>query len=266
MTEPTPELTDECWPVTIPSAQQEKWDKANEAEQQYASALAVWTLRLLTLDRVGGCPVTVRPCVIRQRPPTWQSYPVDGGARRAVYAIAGVAEDCGCESACGCSPSRLHTVELPPPVGRVDAVKIDGVLLDEDAYWLDRGRLVRTDGQAWPSSQNMGLPDTESGTWSVTYLNAAVVDGLGALAAGVLAVQWLDGLSRGECKLPTRAIAVARQGTSMQLKSAVDSSMFPNGRTGVDIADAYIERFNPDHAKHRSAVVSPDLLPVARVV
>lgn len=266
MTEPTPELIDECWPITIPSAQREKWEKADEVEQNQATALAVWTLRLLTLDAVGGCAITVRPCVIRQRPPTWRTYPVDSDRRRAVYAIAGVTEDCGCDESCGCSPTRLHTVELPPPVGRVDEVKIDGVVLDADAYFLDRGRLVRIDGDPWPSTQNMGLADTEAGTWSVTYLNASPVDGLGALAAGALAVQWLDGLAKGECKLPSRAVAVARQGTSMQLRSTVDSSLFPGGRTGVDIADAYIERFNPDHEKHRSSVMSPDVLPAARVV
>ena len=49
------------WPVD-PACLGEKWDELDPEVQERATGLASATLRRLTGYRVGGCPVTVRPC------------------------------------------------------------------------------------------------------------------------------------------------------------------------------------------------------------
>ena len=57
---PVPYLSCE-WPVD-PACFTEDWDALDEPTQDRCRALASATLRRLTGYRVGGCPVTVRPC------------------------------------------------------------------------------------------------------------------------------------------------------------------------------------------------------------
>ena len=98
-------------------------------------ALASATLRRLTGYRVGGCPITVRPC---------KRGCADLLMTRSYYDMLSMGygvsfwphisgeglwvNSCGCATDCSCE--ALCSIKLPAPVGRVDAVKIDGAVLD----------------------------------------------------------------------------------------------------------------------------------------
>lgn len=249
----TPELPDSCWPVDT-SCVAGEWDawattpnpgasppvvgvpKYSDEAKARAVALAGQTLRMLTGYRVGGCPVTVRP----------DTAP------------------CGClpTTAGRCDHLGGREVRLGAQVGAVVEVLIGGATLSPTAYRLDTGgRLVRTDGDPWPTYQNLAAPLTEPDTWSVTYYPGAAVDGLGAAAAGRLALEFVKACSGDSCNLPTAVTQVVRNGVTITRAPGA----FPEGKTGIREVDAYLDRWNPHQLKAPSLVFSPDL-PVHRSV
>ena len=216
-------------------------------------------MRLLTAYRVGGCPLTVRPCQAGCSERTWRTYPVvgfDGSTPWFPVNLGGTWLNiaCGCLGSCGCS--RVSEVLLHGPASAVTRVRVDGDVLDPSAYDLHPGgRLVRTDGGSWPLCQNLDAPDTEPGTWSVTYTAAAQVDGIGALAAGALAGQYVRACSGSDCDLPKTVTQIVRNGVQVTMAPGA----FPNGKTGIATVDAYLERWNPTGRRGRiSSVWSPD--------
>lgn len=273
MPEPLPAMPDHCWPVDLSCVKDwDEWEVEpdpeavppvvgvplySEHDKARAIALAGQTLRMLTGYRVGGCPITVRPCRTPPSNPTWRTYPVGGVQSLGQW----LAMSCGCtRTACGCTGS--NEVQLGT-VGRVVMVMVDGMVLDPSAYLLvGRGTLVRTDGLPWPLTQDALLPDTEPGTWSVTYVPGAEVDGLGAAMAGVLAGEYVRACSDGgECRLPSGVKTIVRQGVTMELGVGA----FPDGKTGIREVDAWIERWNPHGLVSPSLVMSPDVKRPRRV-
>jgi hypothetical protein len=230
--------------------------------QDRAVALAGMTLQTLTAYRVGACPITVRPC----RQPcdgyagsfNWYGY--GGGFTPLNW--NGTWFNCWCgQDECGCG--SLCQITLPPPVGRVDEVKVDGQVLPASAYRVDNAaHLVRVDGQCWPDCQDLSKPDTEVGTFAVTYLNAVPLGALGEYAAGLLACEFAKACSgNAKCRLPTGVTQITRQGVSMDL--AVGA--FAGGVTGIREVDAYIQSVNPYALKTAPLVWTPDV-PKVRVI
>src|SRR6478735_11762564 len=169
-----------CWPID--EACCSEFASYDTSVQERAEALAGSTLRSLTLYQVGGCPITVRPCVTGScaPPAMWLSgafYPVNW---------SGTWTNCGCAGVCIHNGLDLATLGFGGIVGPIDEVRIDGEVLLESEYAVLDTYLVRTDGQPWPRAQDMTQPDTEVGTWSITYLPAHPVDELGEYAAGIL--------------------------------------------------------------------------------
>lgn len=257
-----PGLPDSCWPVDTSCIG--GWDDAYDPENPDAGgyspaakaaavALAGQTMRMLTGYRVGGCPVTVRPCSSRCREATWQGRgrwmtPVQQGG-------SWLNIGCGHAGSCGCSTAR--EVRLPQPAGQVTEVLMDGVRLDPSAYRLDAGGvLVRTDGMGWPLTNDLGAPDGSPGTWSVAFVPGYPVDLLGAQAAGRLAGEYVKACSDGDCALPQAVVTgLSRNGVTMTLTPGA----FPEGKTGVQTVDAYLERWNPHALSVPPMVWSPDL-------
>lgn len=268
--EDLPALPDFCWPVdtscvpdwnaweTEPDEDEPGVPLYSDADKARAISLAGQTLRMLTAFRVGGCPVLVRPAARKCRELTWRTYPVAGGGSTPWRPVdlGGVWLNVGCghDSVCGCL--GLREVRLYGQASSVSEVKVDGVVLDPSAYRLDPGgRLVRLDGEVWPLCQNLAAPDTEAGTWSVTYTPGAAVDGIGAYAAGVLAGEFVRACTGGECRLQANVTQIARNGVTMTLGLGA----FPDGKTGIREVDLYIERWNPYGHKSPPLVWSPDL-------
>lgn len=238
------------WPVD-PACLGESWEADFSEEVKTRSiALAGNTLRRLTAYRVGGCPVAIRPCtqsVLRGF--GYYAFWYDSGWHPMNWSGVWV-NSCGCDRTC--THSRIT---LPAPNGGQVVVKVDGVELTENTdYWIDDLDVVRMGGLAWPLSQNLDLPDTEVGTFSITYLNSFPVDGLGAYACGLLARQYaLACTGDGKCKLPATVTSVVRQGVSYTLAAG----SFPNGETGIREVDAYIGLWNPAHRKQGPKVWAP---------
>lgn len=198
-----------------------------------------------------------------------------------------------CGDSCGCGSESY--VELAGyPVRRIVEVKIDGVVLPADptaivsdpaslggvlvgGYRLDgRRHLIRLADmrdpanpvdQSWPSCQDMSLPDTAAGTYSVTYEWGADPPELGKQAAAQFASElWKANPSnQGECRLPTRVQRVARQGITMD-RIVPLAELIRTGATGLAYVDAFIAMVNPQGARRRSVVWSPDKQPFSRQV
>lgn len=253
-----PALPDICWPVNWGCYEQFANDPSNLQTVLTAEALAVQTLRALTAYKVGGCPVTLRPCARRCMPGTTLLAPVSGeGVGVGPYILDGAwFNSCGCASAdsCGCGP--IEEIILPGPVGSITEVKIGATVLDPSAYRVDNGnRLVRQDAGTWPLCQDMGLPAGEENTFTVTYLQGAPVDGIASAVAGVLAYEFAKAICGSDCALPSGVVGMVAMGTTME----IEAGNFPNGTTGIYAVDAFIRFWNPYGVKGTADVWSPDV-------
>lgn len=268
-----PEPTDFCWPVdTSCVGDWEAWETEpdpeadppeegvpvyTEAQRERAVMFAAMTMRMLTGYRVGGCPVTVRPCRSGCSEDTWRSYPVGPGSTPwHPVSLHGTWLNvyCGHLSSCGCT--GVGAVQLYGPAGVIEEVKVDGDVVDPAAYRLDPGGwLSRVDGEQWPICQDLNLPDTEPNTWSISYTPGAAVDAAGAFAAGKLAGEYVQACAGGDCALPRGVSQVVRNGVTLTLTPG----NFPGGMTGIIEVDAYIRRWNPHGLMGPSMVMSPDL-------
>lgn len=225
-------------------------------EQIYRSErLAASTLSQLTLGRVGGCPVTVRPCA--QSCSNGQDW--FAGPNSTFFPHIGVGgrwvNSCGCSGTCHCGNSMSEVI-LDAPVGRIDEVWVHGVLLASSSYRVDdTNRLVRLDGDVWPSCQDMAQPHDGPDAFAVTYLNAYPVDAMGAIAAGVLANEFRKACAGQSCALPPGVVSLSRQGVSMEIAR----DLFSEGLTGIREVDTFTARYNPNRLRVRPQVFSPDV-------
>ena len=187
----------------------------------------------------------------------------------------------GCEGQpCGCYP--LSRVKLSGyPVREITQVKIDGEIVDPDTYRLDGSRwLTRVRDPAdpdtalgWPSCQLDDLPDTEDGTFSVTYTYGQNAPALGAMAAGALACQLYQACEQGaagECEIPANAVRVTRQGVTID-KSATIAWFYGKNEqggwtTGIPLVDSFLNSINPSGMQQRPRTWSPDGQQFARVL
>lgn len=261
-----PLAPDSCWPVDTTCTP--GWDaydvepdpnavpptvgvpRYSPAEKALAVSLAGQTMRMLTGYRVGGCPVTVRPCRAGCSEKTWRPYTATPWFP---VSLGGNWLNIGCGSTC----SALAEVHLGGSASAVTSVVVDGVVLSPSAYRLDPGgHLVRTDGGLWPTTQDLTLPSTAPGTWAVTYVPGVVVDGLGAAAAGALAGEYVKACTGDEeCVLPMGVTQVVRNGVSL----SITPGLFPEGQTGLAVVDTYVRRWNPHGLQSPPTVWSPDI-------
>jgi hypothetical protein len=262
MSEPDelPDQPDLCWPLD-PACLADSWEDYEPEVRARATALATASLYRLTLGRVGGCPITVRPCPQRAsqgRP--YLGYPALGGGAWQPVNYAGSWVNCGCGYPCGCETGC--EIKLGTYIGRVDEIKVDGVAVTETDYTIVNNELIVWQGTGtcpFPKTQDMSKPAGQAGTFTVTYLPAHEVDGLGAWAAGTLAAEFAKACTGNKtCKLPAGTTAVVRQGISITLISGA----FPDGKTGLREVDAYIAMWNPRGLAVAPRVWSPDLVQV----
>jgi hypothetical protein len=259
-------MTDICFP---PGAD---WSCAYDAQQlasldpvarERSEALAWMQLAALTADRIGVCPVTVRPCnqACLGGSHTYLIAPVSSAGR---YAGAGVfsphvgagghwVNSCGCATG-DCSCTTLCEAILPGPVGGITEVWLNGATLDATAYRVDNGnRLVRTDGECWPACQDMTQDAHGPGAFSVTYYQGAAPDSLSLWIVGLLAVEYYKACTADKtCRLPQKLQSVARQGVTYQIAFEDD------GTTGIREVDDYVARLNPHHLTMPPVITSPD--------
>lgn len=217
---------------------------------------ASWVLWMLSARKYGGvrqvtelyCQVgldqlgsTVLPTTLRQSMLSGsglQFYPMlrEGVLTNEVF---GACSTCGCE----------HTIRL-------------------------RGGPVRSIQQLWDGETEVDLSNVAIYDYSyitapykcwctcndleVTYRYGTNPPAMGRIAARDLATQYLLAMAGDdECALPQRVTQISRQGVSWTLLDPQD--FLDSGRTGLYTVDLFLRTANPDRAKLRSRVFSPDL-------
>jgi len=148
-------------------------------------------------------------------------------------------------------------------VQSIVTVKLDGVVAPTGSYRLDNNRLlVRTDGQQWPSCNNLNKDDTQPGTWSVTAVYGQPVPKMGEVAMGELACEILKAMAGEECRLPPGVTQLTRQGVSISVPDIGD--LFRDGKTGLYLVDMFLSASNPHKLQQRGRIYSPDRMPHRR--
>lgn len=266
-----PVLYADCVEGGLPPALADLTVEARErVESMAVEFLWNWT------DRgYGVCDVVVRPCKTAPRGSTFWggarpagfqittgmavgSTVIEGpeGEYNVIPALFPVWSGCSCEDQCGCGLSA-SVVRLPGPVVSVTEVQIDGEVVDPGTYRVDnRTLLVRTDGNPWPTTQNMDAELGSENTWAVSYQFGVEVPIGGQVAAGVLAAEMALALCNdGACKLPERVQTVTRQGVTVAMLDNMEG--IDKGRTGVWLVDSWVQSVMAPRG--RSAVYSPDI-------
>lgn len=244
-----------CVPYTPTMSCCPNWGDYDDDLLCRAMTLAWDTLATLSGGLVGNCPVLVRPCLSE---PCQRCS--DGTDIHLAHDRTGeCGQDCWSMTCgkTGCSCTPLSEIVLPGPVAEVWQVKIDGLLLPVESYRIDNtNRLVRIDGENWPSCQRMAADvEVAEGTMGVWYVPGVVPDAAGLWAAGVLTCEFAKACSGGKCRLPSAVSSITRQGVSME----ISTGMFPDGMTGIREVDAYLTSINPYALRTPPRVWSPDL-------
>jgi hypothetical protein len=227
-------------------------DPGDVANRDRAELFAQGAIQVLTGRQLGNCPITVRPCL--------EGCEGDVATYMGGPFLMPFIKDGRWYNSCGCKPNTcscedLDIILLDGPVAEILSVTVDGVVLPTTDYRVDNGNeLVRTGGEPWPTCQDMAAPTTAEKTMAVKYIQGASLDALGEFIAGLLANEFLNACNGGECSLPFGVTSLARQGVDIEFGPTI----FPNGRTGIDAVDLWIETWNPYKVKSPSRIYSVD--------
>jgi hypothetical protein len=123
-----------------------------------------------------------------------------------------------------------------------------GIILDPSSYYLvDHSVLQATAGVPWTPCNV-----------EITYTYGVPIPAAGKMAARTLALEFAK-LWAGDddCALPQRVTSISRQGVSYTLLDSQD--FIDDMRTGVYAVDLFLKSVNPDGARRKSKVFSPDV-------
>lgn len=228
-----------------PACLTDDWAAMEPEEQERSLMLATSSLQMLTYYRVGACPITIRPCPEDPRCRCgWNPHIGSDGLWR---------NDCAHGTTC----EPLSELNIPGPVGYIESLMIDGEPVDlwNGDWRLDDGHLLVWQGAGLsplPETQNLNLPDTAVGTWSITYSKSYPVLADARLAVAYLAMEFAKACRpKGKCALPRGVTNVVRNGVSF----SIEAGLFPGGLTGIDLVDRFILKWAPARSPLRSAQV-----------
>lgn len=131
---------------------------------------------------------------------------------------------------------------------------IDGNLIDPKNYYLaDHSILYGTPGSNWNPSNV-----------EIAYSYGSPPPTMGKAAARILAIELVK-LYEGDdtCALPQRVTSVTRQGVSYTILD--NQSFIDELKTGIYAVDLFLKTANPDKARARSRVFSPDVPRARRI-
>lgn len=238
-----------------PACLGDKWETLDIDVRDRSLMLATSTLQMLTLNRVGTCPITIRPCPEPVRCPCWGAqHPGFVGVGWSPVLWEGGWYNC---MHCGSKCAATNEVDLPGPVGYVSQIIVDGEPLDlvSGNFRLDDGHILVWQGEGpspIPKTQNLDLPLTMPGTWGITYSKSYPVNQDAKIAVALLALEFAEACKpKGKCSLPRGVTNVVRAGVTF----TVDAGMFVNGLTGIQVVDAFIMKWVPPGSPSRSAQV-----------
>lgn len=131
---------------------------------------------------------------------------------------------------------NLSTILLPSdlPVLSIESITEDGVELDSGAYRLERGRIIRLDGERWQRN-TFGLPGAVGVETIVAYTAGIAPPVELQMAAAALADELKKSCNGQSCALDPRVASFARRGVAVELTDL--SEMLKSGSTGIPIVD-----------------------------
>lgn len=223
----------------------DEWANLDPDIKERALLLATSSLQALTYNRVGTCPITIRP--VPNTPMCGCGFNPHMGVNGKWY------NNCHHRAVFG----PLSEINIPGPVGYIDEFKIDGEVVDlSTADWrLDNGHLLVWQGvgpSPVPLYQDLNKADTEVGTWSITYSKSYPVLRDARMAVAYLAMEFVKAcIPKGKCDLPKGVTSVVRNGVSF----TIEAGLFPNGLTGIKMVDPFILKWAPAGSPTKSAVV-----------
>lgn len=135
-------------------------------------------------------------------------------------------------------------------------MEVLGQELAPEEYALEGDRVMRF-GECWPCDEGCDDPPIK-----VIYVYGVDVPPLGELAMGELACEFLAALTGADCRLPSNAVSITRQGVTVELGD--QRTLFETGRIGLPISDAFIRSANPNRLQSQSRVWTPDVARRAR--
>lgn len=151
-----------------------------------------------------------------------------------------------CSGPCGCG-AEYNAIELvsDAPILSIVSVTINGTPVDPLNYRLDEdARIVRTDGDKWPTSNNLGLTNymTNGDDVVVVYETGRPIPTELQMACSELACE-LKKACNGDssCTLPSHVKSVTRRGVEYDINDL--QVMLLNGYTGNPIIDYAISRY-----------------------
>lgn len=170
----------------------------------------------------------------------------------------------GCWDACPCC--SLDGVPLWGPDPVVTQVRIDGDVLDPATYTIHQSRsmyrLVKVAlgerPSSWPSWQVLWRPDTEDGTFSITYSYGPYVDWLVDRAAVELVCYFANVDSKKKNAMPKGAVSLSYNSTSVSLE---ERRLTLRGGANADTVSIgeQMSAFLALYASPRAAVWAPEL-------
>lgn len=131
---------------------------------------------------------------------------------------------------------------------KIHAVRdLKGNIIDPKNYYLaDHGVVYGTPNTNW-NPANV----------EITYTYGTPPPQMGRAAARLLAVEFVKFYEGDEtCALPQRVTSVSRQGVNYTILD--QQSFIDEGKTGLYIVDLFLKTSNPDKAKARARVFTPD--------
>ncbi|GIV03728.1 MAG: hypothetical protein KatS3mg015_2558 [Fimbriimonadales bacterium] len=157
-----------------------------------------------------------------------------------------------------CSPSLILLADYP--VREITQVKIDGAVLAPSQYKVFAKRYaMRLDNGRWPRRQNLTLPDTEEGTFSISYTYGQSPPLAGRDAAKELACEIYKAcLGDEECVLPDGVSRIQRQGIVIERNAFVAWGRQEGiWRTGLPLVDLFLNTYNPSGVRRRMSFLAP---------
>lgn len=135
------------------------------------------------------------------------------------------------------------------PVTKIHSVRTrDGRILSEGSYYLvDHSTLQAAAGVPWTPCNV-----------EITYTYGSPIPAAGKMAARTLAIEFAKLWAGDEdCALPQRVTSISRQGVSYTLLDSQD--FIDDMRTGLYAVDLFLKSVNPDKARARARVFTPDV-------
>lgn len=171
---------------------------------------------------------------------TGERYP---GTCHATRSFCPPRTSCGCRGRCCCGPSSYIDLGGEYPVASVVRVTVDGDDLEDGVDYRvdDWSRLVRLDGEHWPSVVDLEDPEALEVHWTYGATPPLGADMMVGRLAAELAASCVEG---APCRLPQRTVSANAEGYAITI---IDPQrIIEKGGTGLTEVDLWLYAVNQD--------------------